>query len=89
MATLHELRSQVEQGKTAVLSFRDEHGENVKVYVCIPAQGQYQGQYTRRASYTERPNPFPQPQTENFRSWTSLLTALTVTEIESEQWNLK
>jgi hypothetical protein len=89
MATLHELRSQIEQGKTAVLSYRDEDGEKVKTYVCIPTQGKYQGQYTRNASYTEHPNPFPEPQIENFLTWASLLTALSVTEAESEQWSLE
>jgi hypothetical protein len=86
MAKLHELQSQIDQGKTAILLYQDRDGDNIKVFI---SQGQKLGQYKYRAIFVDRPNPFPEPQTVPLDSWRSLLTALSITEAESDQWGLE
>jgi hypothetical protein len=73
MTTLHGLRPQIEQGKAAVLLFKDENGENVKVYIRKDAQERY----THIFSYPDRPNPFPRPRLQTYSLWEELIEAIT------------
>lgn len=84
MATLHELRSQIDQGKTIVL-FSNEDGENVKVSI----RKDKLGQYTRTFSYLDRPNPFTQQRTEPHSSWEHLLADIRDSEKTSERWSIE
>lgn len=69
MPMIDELHSQVDQGKTAGLNYKDGE-KNVKISI----RRNKQGQYARTISYPDGPNPFPKPQTDRFNSWTHLLT---------------
>lgn len=82
MTTLHDLRLQIEQGKTAVLFFKDENGENVKAYI----RKQAQGGYTHTFSYPDRPNPFPRPRLKLYSSWEELIKDITDLQSESDYW---
>jgi hypothetical protein len=83
MGTLHELRSQIDQGKMAVLSFKEDD-ENIEVSIKV-----VQGQYTRIFSYLDRLNPFTQQRTEPYSSWGHLLADLTDFEKKSNQWRIE
>ncbi len=71
MVMIDELRSQVDQGKTSVLSYKD----GVK-HIEISIRQNKQGRYTRAIFYPDGPNLFPRPQTEPFNSWKHLLEDL-------------
>ena len=83
MATLHELRSQIDQGKTAILFFK-ENGEIVKV--SIRQQG---GEYTRMLTYPEQSNLFSQQGRGRYSSWQHLLDDITDLEKTSDQWSIE
>ena len=84
MVTLHELRSQIDQGKTAVLFFKNEDGENVKVSI-----KNRQGRYTHIPFYPDRPSSFPQPQTERYLSWEHLIEDIKGLQTTSNQWSIE
>ena len=84
MAMLHELRSQIDQGKTAVLVFKNEDAEDVKAYVRKNAQGLY----THTLDYPNRPNPFPQSKTASHSSWESLIEDIKGLQTTSDQWGI-
>jgi hypothetical protein len=84
MAKLQELHLQIDQGKTAVLFFKEED-EDVQASI----NKNKQGLYTSTFSYLNRPNPFPQPQTHPHSSWSDLLADINETMVESDHWDIK
>ena len=85
MATLHELRSQIDQGKSVVLFFKNEDAENVMVFI----RKDVREQYTHTVSYPDRPNPFPQPRTERYSSWEQLFEDIKGLQTTSELWYME
>lgn len=81
MPMIDELHSQVDQGNTAILKYKNGE-KDVKISI-----RQKEGQYTRTISYPDGPNLFPQPQTELFNSWTHLLADLNEFQATSDQWH--
>lgn len=84
MATLHKLRPQIDQGKTAVLFFKVD-AENIEASIRKNAQGQY----THTLSRPDLPNPFPRPQAETYSSWEYVLADLEDLQATSDQWSIK
>jgi hypothetical protein len=84
MPMIDELHSEVDQGKTAVLNYKDGE-KNVKISI----RQNKQGQYTRTISYPDGPNPFPKPQTIPFDSWRHLLDDLNEFQATSELWQIE
>jgi hypothetical protein len=85
MAGLHELRTQINPDKTAVLIFKDENNENTKVFVGMDAQGRY----THTFSYPDRPNSFPRPRMERYLSWKQLIEDIEGLQTISDQWSIE
>ena len=84
MGTLDKLHSQIDQGKTTVLKFKNEDAENVRVSI-----KNVQGQYTHTLSYPDRPNPFPRPQTVPYSSWEHLFEDIKGLQTTSDQWSIE
>jgi len=85
MAMLHKLRPLIDQGKKAVLFFKTKKGETVKASIGKDAQGHY----THTLFYPDRPNPFPQPQTERYTYWETLLKDIEGVQTTSAQWSIE
>jgi len=85
MAKLHELRPLIDRGNKAVLFFKTEDGETVKASIGKDAQEHV----THTLFYPDRPNPFPQPQTERYSSWKHLLEDMTDLQTMSDQWSIE
>lgn len=84
MAMVEELKTQVDQGKRAVIRYNDGD-KNVEVSI----RRNNQGQYTRTFSFPDGPNPFPQPQTVTFNSWKNLRADLNEDQATSDQWRIE
>ena len=84
MAMIDELHSQVDQGKRAVLRYKDGD-KNIEISI----RWNNQGHYTRTLSFPSSPNPFPQPQTVPYNSWKYLLEDLNEDQATNDQWHIE
>ncbi len=83
MAMIDELHSQVDQGKTTVLLYKD--GDKM---VKISIRQNNKGQYTRDISLPDGPSLFPRPD-DLFNSWKHLLEDLHNNLATSDQWYIE
>jgi hypothetical protein len=83
MAKVDELHSQIDQGKTAILLYKDGD-KDIKVSI----RQNNRGQYIRNISSPDGPSLFPQPDAL-FNAWKHLLEDLHNDLLTSDQWYLE
>ncbi len=88
MATLQELRSEIDRGKTAVLFLPGDYlGNNEKEEVKIFVSQDANGVYKSRLIDINKPLPV-YPISQTYGAWQRLLDGLGEIENTSEQWEL-